>query len=148
VKADAKTESEVLSSLNKHFKAYENRDLDAVLSLYAKDDGVIAYGSGADEKRVGLKEIKKQIERDFEQSESVSVKIEWSSVSATGSVAWVADDVSMAVKHEGREMRLPARFTGVLEKRDKRWYWMQSHFSLPAAGQAEGKYFPLKVKVK
>jgi hypothetical protein len=34
---------------------------------------------------------------------------------------------------------LPARFTGVLEKRDKRWYWMQSHFSLPAASQAEGK---------
>ncbi len=145
--ADAKTEAEVLSSLNKHFKAYENRDLNAVLSLYSEDDGVIVYGSGADEKRVGLKEIRKQVERDFEQSESVSVKVEWSSVSSAGSIAWVAADISMIVKHEERKMRLPARFTGVLEKRKERWYWMQSHFSLPASGQAEGESFPQTTKV-
>jgi SnoaL-like domain len=36
---------------------------------------------------------------------------------------------------------LAGRFTTVLEQRDDRWLLVQSHFSLPAAEQAEGRSF-------
>ena len=103
---------------------------------------MVVYGSGADEKCLGLQEIKVLVERDFAQSESASAKDKWSSISAAGSVAWIAADIEMTVSVEGQELGLPARFTGVLEKRGDRWYWVQFHISLAAAGQAEGQSFP------
>ena len=45
-------------------------------------------------------------------------------------------------KADGQAMSLPARLTAVFEKRGDRWLIVQSHFSFPAAGQAEGVSFP------
>ena len=62
------------------------------------------YGTGADEKRIGLGEIRTQVERDWAQSESASMVFDWTSVSAVGPVAWVAIDgaVKFRVHAEGQ----------------------------------------------
>jgi ketosteroid isomerase-like protein len=49
--------------------------------------------------------------------------------------------MTFKVKAGGQEMALPGRMTAVLEKRGDKWLFVQSHFSLPAAGQ-EGESFP------
>jgi len=41
MKADAKTEAEVMEVLNKLIEAYKKRDLDGILSLYAPYPDVI-----------------------------------------------------------------------------------------------------------
>ena len=142
MKADIKTEAEVIASLQKLLDAFTNRDMDSALSLFAQDPDVVFDGTGGDEKCVGLAEIKAEFERAWSQSESASIEIKWSSVSAAGAVAWVAADAIIRAEVGGQEITFPIRLTTVFEKRQDKWYVMQSHDSMPASGQAEGESWP------
>jgi hypothetical protein len=142
MKADAMTEAAVKAVLDKVAEGYAKRDLAHLRAAFAPDPDVVMYGTGADEKRVGLAEIQAQAENDWAQTEATAVTYGWTSVSAAGSVAWAATDAAFNLKAVGQEMTLPARITFVLEKRGEQWLIVQAHFSFPAAGQAEGESFP------
>ena len=142
MKADATTDAAVKVVLNKLAEAYAKRDPAQLRAGFASDPDVVMYGTGADEKRVGLAEVQAQAERDWSQSEAAALKYTWTSVSAAGSVAWAAADVTFTFKAGGQEMSLPARTTFVLEKRGETWLIVQAHFSFPAAGQGQGEAFP------
>ena len=111
-------------------------------AAFAPDPDVVMYGTGADEKRVGLAQIQAQAERDWSQAEAAAVTYESIAVSAAGAVAWAAADAAFRLKAAGQEMTLPARITFVLEKREAQWLVVHAHFSVPAAGQAEGESYP------
>lgn len=140
--ADARTEGEIIAGLRDFFDAFEKRDMERVLSCFAPDPDVVMIGTGADEKRVGLQEIRTQIARDWGQSESASLELGWTSVSASGSVAWVASDLTFHARVKGKPIMMPGRLTAVLEKRGERWLLTHSHLSVPSEGQAEGESFP------
>lgn len=142
MKADAQTESAVMATLNQLAEGYATRELERVMSVFAPDPVVLVYGTGADEKRVGLDEIRMQVQRDWSQAESTSLTYDWTLVSAAGDVAWVAADATFHVRAGEQAMSLPARLTMVLQKRADRWLVMQGHFSFPAQGQSEGESFP------
>lgn len=142
MKADATTEAAVKAALDKMAEAYANRDSALLRAAFAPDPDVVMYGTGADEKRVGVAQVQAQAERDWSQSEAAAVTFDWSSVSAAGSVAWVAADVTFSFTAGGQAMSLPARTTFVLEKRGEKWLIVQAHFSFPAPGQAQGEAFP------
>ncbi len=142
MKADAKTEMAIMAVLNKMAEGYARRNLDSVLSVFAPDPDVVMYGTGADEKRIGLAEIEAQAKRDWSQSESTALVYEWTAISAAGNVAWAAADVAFKATVGGQEYRMPGRLTAVFEKRGDQWLSVQSHFSFPAAGQEEGESFP------
>jgi ketosteroid isomerase-like protein len=144
MKADVKTEAEVMNVMSQSREAFVKRDLDALLALYAHDPDLVVIGTGGDEKRVGLAEIEALFQRDFTQFEDASFKFGWHSVSAAGSVAWVAVDLILNLKASGQEIGLQVRLTNVLEKRAERWLIVQEHGSLPAAGQEKGMAFPKK----
>jgi ketosteroid isomerase-like protein len=142
MKADAQTEAALMATFEQFKQAYEQRDIEHLLALWAPDPDVVLIGTGADEKCVGLAEIQKQAERDWAQSVAFSLEWGWFSVSATGSVAWVAADAVGYVKAGGQEMHLPLRLTAVLEHRGAKWLWVQAHVSMPSPEQAEGESFP------
>jgi len=142
MKADAKTEADVTDTLNKFANAYGQRNMDSILALLSPDPDVVVTGTGVDEKRTGFSEIKLQIERDWSQSEAISMKIVPRIVSMAGKVAWVTADLAFHVKASGQETSIQARLTTVLEQRGKNWLIAQYHSSLPAAGQKEGSSFP------
>jgi|RhiMetdeSRZDD1v2_1073273.scaffolds.fasta_scaffold3184473_1 ketosteroid isomerase-like protein len=142
MKADAKTEAAVKAVLNKVAEGYARRDMTLLRTAFAPDPDVVMYGTGADEKRLGLAEIQVQAERDWSQTETASVSYRWISVSAAGSVAWAATDAVLDLKAGGQKMTLPLRITFVLERRGDVWLIVHAHFSLPAASQAEGASFP------
>lgn len=142
MKADSRTEAEVLAVLEAFTDSYVKRDLEGFLACFAGDPDTMLYGTGADEKRVGLKEIQAQVERDWEQAEEISVIYDWISVSAAESVAWAAGDGAFLGTVGGQTMRLPMRTTFVLTKRKGRWLIAQAHFSAPAGGQTEGESYP------
>ncbi len=144
MKADARTEAAVMSIMNRLIEGYKSRDMDSVLSCYASDPDLVCIGTGVDEKRIGLNEVRAGLERDLAQSEALSVELGWSSVSVAGSVAWVAADAIVHAKAGGQEVSFPGRFTAVLEQRNGRWLIMQRHFSVPDREQAEGESFPRK----
>jgi uncharacterized protein (TIGR02246 family) len=142
MQADKKTETEVKAVLNSVAEAYAKRDIDRLLAAFAPDPDVVMYGTGVDEKRVGLAEIKTQAERDWSQTEAAAIQHETISISGAGSVAWASVDGAFKVTMGGQDMAMPARITYVLEKRNDQWLVVQAHFSVPMAGQEEGESFP------
>ena len=142
MKADSKTEAEIMAVINQVKEAFNKRDLDRIPLIFAPDPDLIFYGTGADEKGMGLEGIRADWERAFAQSEASSMEILWSSISAAGSVAWGAFDGIARATVKGQEISLPIRFTSVLERRDGQWLIVQSHASTPAAGQKEGESWP------
>ncbi len=143
MKADAATEAAVLATLNAFTATYRQRDLDSFLALFAPDPEVVLIGTGADERRVGRAAIQAQAERDWSQSEAASFDFtRWSSVSATGTVAWIAAEGVVRVLDKGQEVTLPMRMTTVLEQRGGQWLFVQMHCSFPASEQAEGQSWP------
>jgi hypothetical protein len=100
------------------------------------------YGTGADEKRIGLGDIRAQAERDWSQTDSAAFVFDNPMISAAGSVAWAVADCEFQVEVDGQAMAFPGRFTGIFEERDDRWLVVHAHFSLPAASQDEGDSVP------
>ena len=142
MKADTKTEAAVMAVMNQLIAAFTKMDLDSTIVHFAPDPDVVMIGSGADEKGIGLTEIKALVERALAQSEEISMQLGWYSVSSAGSIAWVASDAVVQAKVSGKEISLPIRLTAVLEQRGGRWLVVQWHDSLPAAGQKEGESWP------
>jgi uncharacterized protein (TIGR02246 family) len=134
MKADEKTEAEVMAVVNQVQEAFNRRDLASIPVLFAPDPDTIFYGTGADEKGMGLDGVRADWERAFAQSDTSSMELLWSSVSAAGPVAWGAFDGVARATVKGQEISFPIRLTTVLEKRDGRWLVVQSHASTPSAG--------------
>src|SRR5919109_1919052 len=132
MKANPTTYKAVKSVLEDWAESYRQRDIKRLLAAVAPDPDVIMYGTGADEKRIGIAGIQAQAERDWSQTESAAFVLNEPAISASGSVAWVAADAVFRLTAGGGEMALPARFTAVLEKRDDQWLLVQAHFSLSA----------------
>ena len=141
MEADDKTAREILEAIDEAARAFEERDMPRFLDLYAPDADVVMYGTGKDEKCVGREEIRRTFERAWAQSEAASFRLGWWSISSAGPVAWVAADATVHAEIEGRVLVEDLRITFVFEKRGDRWLCVQSHDSLPAAGQAAGKSF-------
>lgn len=142
MKANTKTQAEVKAVLDKLTDSYEQRDMEGLLATFAPDPDVVMYGTGADEKRTGLAEIRIQAQRDWDQTEAISMAFDQVSISAAGPVAWTAIDGAFKIRAGGQTFALPARLTVVLEERDGRWLIVQAHFSTPAAAQEEGDSIP------
>jgi ketosteroid isomerase-like protein len=141
MKASPPTQAAVQATLQQWKDAYSQRDLGGALAVIAPDDDVVGIGTGPDEWRVGPEEFKAQLERDFAQSEALGIDYQPLVVSEAGSVAWVAGRATVQARVDGQDLTLTGRFTAVLEQRGDRWLLMQTHFSLPAAEQADGRSF-------
>jgi ketosteroid isomerase-like protein len=142
MRADGGTESAVLAVLGRFVDCYTRRDIEGIASLFVNDPDLLLYGSGSDEKRIGIDEIRAQMKRDWAQSESVSFRITWNSVSMAGSVAWVGADGIVHAEVKEHDVIFPFRITAVLEKREDRWLFAQWHGSIPLPAQSEGESFP------
>lgn len=139
MKANTETEGEVKSIFRKLTGAYERRNIAEFLDCFAADDDVVLYGTGVDEKRIGLDQIRAQVERDWAQTEAISMSFNWTSISAAGPVAWASVDGEFNFRANGQEGNIPARVSFVLERRDGRWLIVHSHFSTPLQTQDEGQ---------
>ena len=139
MKATKETEREIKTIIQKLTGAYERRKIEEFLGCFASDDDVVLYGTGVDEKRIGLEQIRAQVERDWAQTESISMNFGWVSVSAAGSVAWAAIDGAFDFRANGQAGTIPARVSFVLERRDDGWLIVHSHFSTPSQTQDEGQ---------
>lgn len=142
MKADIKTETEVMGVLNRSLECYKTKDVDAMVGLFAPDPDVMCFGTGKDEKRVGLEEIRAQFERDFSQCDSILCELGWHTISSAGTVAWVVADYLVHAAIKGQKMEMTMRVSIVLERRDQKWLIMHMHGSAPMIGQEAGESFP------
>ena len=141
--ADQKTQVEVTQSLKGMFEAYKKKDLSGILSYWAPDPDIVVVGSGADEKAVGIGKYVEGLMRDWAQAEVTSIGVKNFAVSAAGVVAWFSAEVTFTYKIQGKEDILPGRMTGVMEKRNGKWLWVQMHYSSPNSNQEKGQSWPI-----
>ena len=139
MKANKETEGEIRAIIQKLTVAYGRRNIEEFLDCFASDDDLVLYGTGADEKRIGMEQIRAQVERDWAQTESISMSFGWISISAAGSVAWAAIDGAFDFRVDGQDGTLPARVSFVFERREDNWLIVHSHFSTPSQTQDEGE---------
>jgi ketosteroid isomerase-like protein len=109
MKASPPTQAAVRATLQQWKDAYSQQDVDGVLAVIAPDDDVVGIGTGPDEWRVGPEEFKAQLERDFAQSEALSVDYEPLVVSEAGPVVWVAGRATVQARVEGQGLTLTGR---------------------------------------
>ncbi len=146
MKADQRTQTEVIQAFKGMFEAYKKKDLQATLAFWAPDPDVVVIGTGVDEKGTGLKQLTESLNRDFAQGDVLSIGVKDFSVSASGMVAWFAADITFHIKVAENEFDFGTRLTGVMEKVGGRWLWMQMHMSTPCSKQKKGQSWPKPAK--
>lgn len=87
MKADKKTEAEVITIINGFIGAYTRHDVEGTLAFLTPDPDLLLIGTGVDEKIVGIEQARAQIERDYEQTDDISIKLEPLAISSAGPVA-------------------------------------------------------------
>jgi len=138
--ADIKTHGEVEDLLNRHAEAYAKRDLPAIMSLFASDADVMLILGGAHQARyTGPEQIKASYEADFAGTASASMKLNWVSVRSKGDVAWFASECLSTIEVEKQKFSFPIVWTGVAEKRNNKWVFVQCHVSIAIPESREGE---------
>jgi len=143
MKTNEATQLSVSSTLDKVAEAFEERDLDKMMSLFATDEDFVVFGTGVDEKRVGKNEVRSLFKRDWSQSEESSITYNWKSISAEGKTAWAAADATFYARVGTREIHFPTRLTLIMKKSGRKWLIVHWHASLPAFGQQTGESWPI-----
>lgn len=137
---DRTIEDEVDELLDAFVHAVQQRDVDDVLELYADDP--LAIGTGDDEWYEGVAEMTHGLQRDLAQAEAISLRFEPPRARSAGNTAWFATRVRIEATVDGRSILIAARFTGVLRRVDGSWRFVQTHLSMAASDQPEGRSFP------
>jgi hypothetical protein len=139
-KVDLNYEREqVMEVLDNFVKAHEQKDLELLLDCFSDKPDITIIGT--DEKelwvdRASMGEAQKQAYETFEVI-SLSVRDKIVKLCHTGSNAYFYMKVNWRIESEGKESYFEGvRTTGVLEKHNNKWSFVQLHTSLPVAGQA------------
>jgi len=147
MKMTEETELGILSTLDMVAEAFEERDLDKMMSLFSTEEDTIIIGTGADEKRVGKSEARSLFKRDWSQSDASSIIYNWKAISAEGKFTWAAIEATVYARIGSREIHLPSRLTIIMKKSGDKWLIVHWHASLPASGQQTGEAWPMNVPV-
>jgi ketosteroid isomerase-like protein len=135
----------MLKTFDRFVHNYNERNLDATLSMFRDSPPAVAFGTGADEKRRGLTEIKEQLIRDWSQSDSDRLAVLHIDHEQDGDFGWLAVELKVSVNTDQAIENLVARGTFVMErKHGEDWKIAHMHVSLPSSEQAAGKSFPNK----
>jgi len=146
MKADPRTEAEVMHVLSRIVETASSRDVGGAMALFADDPNVFLLGTGVDEARTGHAAIREQIERDLTQSDALSWTLSPQNISAAGSVVWTSGDVVVRVSMGGQTLDIPHRLTTVLERRGAKWLMQQMHLSFANGAQVVGQSYPTNLE--
>ena len=129
------TDSQVITEINnfieKFIKAYPKNDVDEYLSLFAKDENLVVFGTEDGEKWVGYEDYKSAPQKDKDKFGEISITFDWKKINYHGQIAWFAAEVTVNLIIEGQKVSVPARVTGVLKKEGDEWLIKQGHISSP-----------------
>jgi len=136
-----KTSDAVAAVLEQFSQRYSARDVDGVLALF-DGEGPVVVGTGPDEVRFGLAEIRAQVERDIAQADEIGMTFSDLRVSEAGDTAFAfATGAFKGVVH-GQAFELPVRLTFGLVQSEDAWLVRQFHVSVAFGEQEEGESFP------
>ena len=137
----AQVKGQVEAVLRGMAERYAAGDVDGVLALFADDDALVV-GTGADEVRLGLDQIRTQVKRDISQADSIAIEYGDITVKVVGEAALCFAPAAFAGSAGGQRFELPVRLTAALVETAEGWRIAQFHTSVAFGDQAEGESFP------
>jgi KaiC/GvpD/RAD55 family RecA-like ATPase/ketosteroid isomerase-like protein len=126
-----KADTAVLKTIDNFHRAMENRDLEAVRKVVAKDKGVVWFGTGEVEYQVGWQHflgwVEGQLKEVFREKKRVpSVRNTY----VLKDSAWVAEKGTWKyVRPNGEVVETAYRYTFVLRREGREWKIMHGHAS-------------------
>lgn len=116
-----------------------SEDMALLDQIFGHDPDMVIFGTDAAERWVGWGTFRASVETQFASYENTEVvtRDQVVTVNPTGDVAWVSEVMDWHLTAGGEPVALEGlRMTGVLEKRNGTWVFVQLHVSVPVAGQA------------
>lgn len=118
-------------------QVWETNDAKLFSRIIAHDADMVNYGTDATEYFVGWEGLKEAVEKMLLSFKNVSitVKDQVIKVHPSGYVAWFSQVWDWNLAIDGKPFHSDGqRFTGVLEKRNGVWVFVQFHNSVPVSG--------------
>jgi len=137
-KVDLEAEKAKVKSVVDQFEQFwETEDMELLSRIMAHDADMVNYGSDAAEYFVGWEALKEAVEKMLPSLEitKITVKDQVIKVHPSGNVAWFSEVWDWDLVVEGKPTHSgDQRLTGVLEKRNGSWVFVQFHNSVPVSG--------------
>ena len=134
-KVDIDTEKAKVKSLVDQFsRVWETEDMKLFSRIMAHDADMVVFGSDVPEHWVGWEPLKESVEKMLQSLENVKIIIKEQAIKvhSSGNVAWFSEIWDWDMVLEGKAVRSEGqRLTGVLEKRNGNWVFVQIHNSVP-----------------
>ncbi len=121
----------VRDALAEFCAAYEARDIDRVMQRYSESIKPTVFGLGHGDRSVGRDEIRAQVARDWETTQSAALRIGWNDVVVVGNYAAILGECTFVTTAADAEQRLAGRFSMSLVRESDRWRIAHLHASVP-----------------
>lgn len=123
----------MFNTVQSFIDAYAKRSLDECMACFASSPNIMAYGTNADEKRLGMAAIRDQLALDWGQLSSASMTVTWHHEVQHGDSGLVAADVQLQFFGPSGADQASIRATFVLTREGQgKWLIEHMHFSVPA----------------
>jgi uncharacterized protein (TIGR02246 family) len=126
-------EGTVAALIEKHDEAMNQKDLDAVMALYAAGNKTVMIGTGPGERWVGKDEIRSayvEFFKDYDKG-SLARKCDWRSGEAQKDVAWGAAMCTMSDSLKDRKRVYDLNVSAVASNQGGQWLFRTSCERLP-----------------
>ncbi|MEJ2636377.1 MAG: nuclear transport factor 2 family protein [Calditrichia bacterium] len=131
--------AQIKSALDAYQKSMETGDLDMLSNIIAHDADIVSFGTDASERWVGWNAMKSSAEQQFASFKNTKLDVhdQVIHIGSGDNVAWFSEIIDMSTTAQGQPIQLKGmRATGVLEKRNGKWLFVQLHHSIGVEGQA------------
>ena len=132
-KDDPKIVEEVKLVLQKHDKALNDKNLDALLATFSNDPKTVVLGTGEGERYVGQQTIKEaytEILKDYDPG-TLTTDCDWKTggVDQAGTTAWVAATCKAQDSLKNTKRDYVLNVSGALQKEGDGWRFVMLHMS-------------------
>ncbi|MBI2617541.1 nuclear transport factor 2 family protein [Candidatus Gottesmanbacteria bacterium] len=129
--------AKVKSVIDQFQQIWETKDMELLSKIIAHDAEMVNFGTDAFEHFVGWEALKKAVEKMLPSFENIKIAVrnQVVKVHPSRNVAWFSQVWDWGLMVEGKPVHSEGqRFTGVLEKRNGKWVFVQFHNSVPVSG--------------
>lgn len=124
---DVGPEKEIMEFVQNYQQAFQKKDIDGVVAMYAKD--AVLMGTGPGERYVGPEEIRNAYMEYFKTSDKEVYNNTWNKLGKHGDVLWVAGMTHVSAYLKNKKNEFAINWTVVLSKQDGAWKVVQHHIS-------------------
>ncbi len=125
---DPQTEKEIRAFFDEFIQAYPKDNIQRYLDLFQQDENLVMIGTA--KKWKGWEEYKDAPAEERKRFNNISLSYDWLKINSHGDIGWLAAKVMVIMHFETREIKTPARLTGVVKKINGKWKIVQGHISV------------------